>query len=568
MNRATNSAAPLGASKTAGSGPTSLEIVRACGKRDGVAAALFEKIGENPILTAELSRLFNSAYFGVPDQLRTVADAAKSAGPDTVGNLVLCIAARDAIRSNPVPGFETHSFMDDSLRRAVAARCIGERNGVPAAVCFTIGLVLDLGLLAMFKSQPQHAAYWAELRSLSPDARRPREIELFGTSHDKIGAAQIQAWGGPAAIAGALLQHHESAPPAALEDGVMRLGEIARGADWLAAVYSSNRQPDIVNDCRRILGHGAGIAKWELEDLLAQIDSMLKPAAASLGMRLRERQPEADAMRDTHLRLKADNVSYKELAWRFNQTLEERDRLADELRRDLELAREIQQSLLPRGNDGHSAVRGINIPARQVSGDFYDYFTLDDGRVYFAVCDVSGKGMNAALLLAKISTLFRFLGKRISEPARLLATINTEICETVIRGMFVTMAAGLYDPASGLVRLVNAGNPPPLHLRTNGRVKQIDATEPPLGILPETTFTEVELLLEGGSLYLYTDGLTESRHNPVGTPDTGRIISTLASLKHLPAEQRLGRAVGLLHPADEAMKDDITLMVVEEANSR
>ncbi len=97
----------------------------------------------------------------------------------------------------------------------------------------------------------------------------------------------------------------------------------------------------------------------------------------------------------------------------------------------------------------------MNLPARTVSGDFFDYFDLPDGRICFNLGDVSGKGINASLLMAKTSSLYRCLGKSIPDPGRLLQLINREIFETTTRGMFVTMVAGLYDPARGTVRIVH-----------------------------------------------------------------------------------------------------------------
>ena len=101
-------------------------------------------------------------------------------------------------------------------------------------------------------------------------------------------------------------------------------------------------------------------------------------------------------------------------------------------------------------------------PIQEVSGDFYDHFELPDGTIAFAIGDVSGKGLNASLLMAQTASLFRCLGKTMRDPARLMSILNREICETVSRGMFVTMVAGLYDPATGQLRFANAGHLPPL----------------------------------------------------------------------------------------------------------
>ena len=97
-------------------------------------------------------------------------------------------------------------------------------------------------------------------------------------------------------------------------------------------------------------------------------------------------------------------------------------------------------------------------PIQEVSGDFYDHFELPDGTIAFAIGDVSGKGLNASLLMSQTASLFRCLGKTVRDPARLMSILNREICATVSRGMFVTMVAGLYDPATGRLRFANAGH--------------------------------------------------------------------------------------------------------------
>ncbi len=109
--------------------------------------------------------------------------------------------------------------------------------------------------------------------------------------------------------------------------------------------------------------------------------------------------------------------------------------------------------------DDDLPICGINRPIREVSGDFYDYFELPDGTIAFALGDVSGKGMNAALLMAKTASLFRCLGKTIRDPARLLSILNREICETTSRGMFVTMVAGLYEPSDRAAALCQCRPP-------------------------------------------------------------------------------------------------------------
>ena len=209
------------------------------------------------------------------------------------------------------------------------------------------------------------------------------------------------------------------------------------------------------------------------------------------------------------LQVLASSAALAILNARMSAALVEQERV----KRELELAAEIQRSLLPEDGDIDFPIKGVNLPARTVSGDFYDFYPLDDGRIAFTLGDVSGKGMNAALLMAKTASLLRCLGKSIKEPGRLLAIVNDEICETATRGMFVTLVHGVYDPACGYVRLANAGHEPPLILSTDGTFKAIDAEAPPLGIAPsilgEESFPETDFNLDDGKLFVFTDGVTE-----------------------------------------------------------
>lgn len=183
----------------------------------------------------------------------------------------------------------------------------------------------------------------------------------------------------------------------------------------------------------------------------------------------------------------------------------------ERIRRELELAREIQRGLLPEPGDADFPVRGINYPAMEVSGDFFDHFTLADGRIAFGLGDVSGKGMNAAMLMAKTIALFRCLGKTAGDLAALLATLNDEVAETARKGMFVTMVVGIFDPESGDIRLANAGHQPPLFRAADGSYREIEAECPPLGVMAGVVFVEQTLALAGGRLFVFTDGVTEGK---------------------------------------------------------
>ncbi|MEE9608768.1 MAG: GAF domain-containing SpoIIE family protein phosphatase [Myxococcota bacterium] len=238
----------------------------------------------------------------------------------------------------------------------------------------------------------------------------------------------------------------------------------------------------------------------------------------------------------------------------------------ERVRRELELAAEIQRNLLPAPRSGPFPVFGMNVPARTVSGDFFDYLELEGGRIAFCVGDVSGKGMNAALLMAKTASLYRCLAKSIEGPGQLLAILNREICETATRGMFVTMLAGSYDPATGTMCLSSAGHEPALHHTAAGAFEAIEAEAPPLGIAPGTTFPERELALAGGTLYGFSDGLTEAcgeTGDQLGSEGVQRLIEQFAGK---PLAERV-RAI-VAHVSGLHASDDLTLLAVCHAETQ
>ena len=235
----------------------------------------------------------------------------------------------------------------------------------------------------------------------------------------------------------------------------------------------------------------------------------------------------------------------------------------ERLQKELELARRIQESLLPVAPAEDFPVQGMNVSALEVSGDFYDFFEREDGLIYFNLADVAGKGMNAALLMAKVSSLLHHLAKFHNDAGELLSYVNKEICDSNMQGMFVTIVSGFLDPGTGVIRLANAGHQPPLLQKQGNEFVEFEAGAPPLGVLPETEFPVTEINLEGGCLYLFTDGVTESRR-----PDGSVLgVSGLSDL----IKKHYGEAPGVrmegiindLYTPGPSLHDDITMMVIE-----
>jgi len=232
----------------------------------------------------------------------------------------------------------------------------------------------------------------------------------------------------------------------------------------------------------------------------------------------------------------------------------------ERVRRELELAAEIQRNLLPAPRPRPFPIHGVNVPARIVSGDFFDILPLESGRIAFCLGDVSGKGMNAALLMAKTASLYRCLAKVVERPGRLLSILNQEIVETATRGMFVTMVAGIYDSGTGGICLANAGHEPPLRHSRGGDFESFPAEAPPLGIVPGVGFPEAEVQLDGDTLYTFSDGLTEAHSKSGGQLGSDGLQRLIARSAGLSLAERVDAILAGVKSLE--LRDDLTMLVV------
>jgi len=240
------------------------------------------------------------------------------------------------------------------------------------------------------------------------------------------------------------------------------------------------------------------------------------------------------------------------------------------LQRELTVAAQIQQSFLPDPREPAFPIHGRNVPAREVSGDFFDIVATERGPIWFAVGDVAGKGINAALMMARTTSLFRYLAKTADDPATVLAAINTELVDTTAFGMFVTMACGVYDPDSGALWLANAGHEAALQVAAGDpdAVRWHGAQTPPLaligGLFTDPPVESERVDLTGQYLYVFTDGLTETRLADGRFLGAEGVAARLARAEAagLDAPTVVDRVIDDLAPTDAAPDDDLTLVRV------
>jgi serine phosphatase RsbU (regulator of sigma subunit) len=245
--------------------------------------------------------------------------------------------------------------------------------------------------------------------------------------------------------------------------------------------------------------------------------------------------------------------------------LEVADRLS--LKNDLEIAREIQQAMLPAGlytAPGIEAM-GQSRPANTVGGDFYDILPLSDGRVIVALGDVAGKGSPAALLMALLLAMMRTLVDEGLEPAELIARLNVQVSRHAPGTRFITLFYAVFDPATGTLTFVNAGHTPPLLLRADGSCDRLLDGGIALGMFDQSTYKAGQTTIQIDELLaVYSDGITEAE-NEAGRPFDESGLETTLRAHRDSAVSTIGPAVVRAverFTDDTKFADDLTILLL------
>jgi sigma-B regulation protein RsbU (phosphoserine phosphatase) len=250
---------------------------------------------------------------------------------------------------------------------------------------------------------------------------------------------------------------------------------------------------------------------------------------------------------------------------------------------ELKVAKDIQLSMLPKPLTSHLSpltthidIFGSLTPAREVGGDLYD-FIIRDGKLFFCIGDVSGKGVPAALVMATTLCQFRIAASHVDDVAKITAYINRNTCEGNETCIFVTFFMGMLDLNTGLLRCCNAGHNKPIVIgneplkRDNGQLSPqsgqfLDAKPNlPLGVSEDATYEVREYTLESGAmLFLYTDGLTEAmtrEHEQFGSE---RLMAQLQG--GVGCQEQIERMTEAVHQfvGDAPQSDDLTMLAIRK----
>lgn len=300
--------------------------------------------------------------------------------------------------------------------------------------------------------------------------------------------------------------------------------------------------------------------------ILAMMDVSDQVADGNFNVHIPERYTKRKTVIGLHA--KAFEHMTESLQKAVKQATEERQKRMG-MERELEVARQIQNSLLPDDKLPQAGpdyfLDAFLVPAKFVAGDFYDFWKLNDETIAFLVADVSGKGVPAALVMVEIRTLIRQIANEHKSPGEVLTEINALVQPANKRFMFTTLVFAYYDIKTGLLRYCNAGHTAPAIMYADTSVKWFDDSENPvLGVLPGIEFTTSEFILNSkDTFFLYTDGVPDSRTDKGEPFGNERLEGMVARIAKVDVFERISNMVQILQEYSQGdQKDDITMLII------
>ena len=257
---------------------------------------------------------------------------------------------------------------------------------------------------------------------------------------------------------------------------------------------------------------------------------------------------------------------YNKLMSKLETSEEEKNKWRERISKEVKLAVKVQENFLPKRNLKNYPVQGINIAAREVSGDFFSFYPHNDS-VYFIIADVAGKGIHAGMVMAKASTLFEIMSRDKVDVDEIAFHMNNDLYLTKTSGMFVTSIIGNYNLITGEISWVNAGHQPALIRDKSGNFEEFESKSPPLGVIIQKTksnYSINKINLNSNRLYAFTDGLSESldeNNQEIGIEGSKKVINNNFSKN---VNDELNNITKEITDSSKIKKlsDDLTIVVI------
>ena len=235
------------------------------------------------------------------------------------------------------------------------------------------------------------------------------------------------------------------------------------------------------------------------------------------------------------------------------------------LKKEREIAGEVQKKLFPKEFEQKNILYAKNVPARDVSGDYYDYIKISEDEFYFTLADVSGKGVKAGILMANAAAVFRSMAKLNKEVSTIARYINNQVADSSYQGMFITAVVGKYNIKEKKIEYINLGHEPIMVYDENFNFEYYKSTLPPLGIMAmdnDDFFQTNEINLVNKNLVIYTDGVTEGYLENNQELEAKGVEKEIIDNKFKSPVAIIEHLSDILTKRKEPLRDDITCLII------
>ncbi len=456
-------------------------------------------------MTMRFLALANSSAFSFGHEIKDLRTAIIRLGLVRVRNIALLMGIHDIVEvEGNTSDLDMTGFWQYTLATASCCKALAWLRSLPQGEesAWLAGILHGLGIAAFNQNAGPEFQQALALAQAEKIPLAQAEMRIFKYHHGDLGARLLRKWNLPSIFVEAVEAFPDSEADGEITADVLPLVRVLRDASLTARAigFCDNGDGDSLPDAD-MLPELLDLADEALNAIALKVDSEVGEVSGLIGLDMPE-----DAFAEA---LAASRCAAAHLGLAgFDDGL-----VREGLERQLASAREIQQRLLPEvvPNLAGFDLAAANLPSLQVSGDTYDFVKLRDGRLAFFICDVSGKGMAAALLASTIQASLRSLARVFNDPGELLATVNEELYETTDPEMFATifMAAVASDGES--LQYSSAGHSPPLLLRYDQSVEWLMPASTPVGVLSGMAYPVQEIPFNSGDLLVaYTDGITEA----------------------------------------------------------
>ena len=250
---------------------------------------------------------------------------------------------------------------------------------------------------------------------------------------------------------------------------------------------------------------------------------------------------------------------------RENEIAIENEKKQIVLKQEREIAGEVQKKLFPKEFTNKDLIFAKNVPAKDVSGDYYDYISMNDNEVYFTLADVSGKGVKAGILMANAAAVFRSMAKLEKSVSTIAKFINNQVAENSYQGMFITAVIGKLNIAEKEVEYINLGHEPIMIFNKDYNFEYLKSTLPPLGIMKmedENFFQTSKINIKDKNLMIYTDGVTEGYLENNQELQVKGLEQELKKNNLIKNEDIINHISSILTKRDLPLRDDVTCLIV------